>query len=58
MQLELTQLKQDTERRLAEKDEEMEAQRYKEYTYSFNIVVIFVQEKFPASIGCHATERG
>jgi len=27
MQLELTQLKQDTERRLAEKDEEMEAQR-------------------------------
>lgn len=28
MQLELTQLKQDTERRLAEKDEEMEAQRF------------------------------
>ena len=28
MQLELTQLKQDTERRLAEKDEEMEGQRY------------------------------
>ena len=32
MQLELTQLKQDTERRLAEKDEEMEGQRYV-YTY-------------------------
>lgn len=34
MQLELTQLKQDTERRLAEKDEEMEGQRYV-YTYIY-----------------------
>lgn len=45
MQLELTQLKQDTERRLAEKDEEMEAQRYKKYTRSlckYHIIVIFI----------------